>query len=442
MANYIRGLGGNCCEDCAANDPCKIKPTVTSAGSASGTQGTAFSYTITGTQTPTSYGATGLPSGLSVNTSTGAITGTPTTSGTTSVSISAINACGTGTATLTLSIASCPTPVVTSSLTTLNRRIGSAFTYQITASNSPTSFGATTLASPGLSLNTSTGVISGTLGGFPDTTFYNYFRGINACGNGELATLAINHLAACGAPLLVCDSISASKSKYGYAENTGYESSPPKIYLRRTFAGAVNQTVYDIGTDCLIGATANGGTTYSGYAEYDTNYTLTHNGLLINGAAWGAGDAFVNACGGVGGACPTAYTATQGTQTGDAVCNYGDYKWTGTATDTLSVEFTTAMLIAAVGNELPAYPNTWAGECSSYRNLDSDEITCTIRRFRYKFQLPNMSGITAYGITWQEGGVAKSYTWDGVASETPVYTVTEPSANGTKQITDTAFTCT
>ena len=98
--------------------------------------------------------------------------------------------------------------------------------------------------------------------------------------------------------------------------------------------------------------------------------------------------------------------------------------------------------IAALGNELPAYPNSWNGECSSYRNLDSDEITCTIRRFRYKFQLPNMSGITAYGITWNEGGVAKSYTWDGSASETPVYTVTEPSINGIKEITDTAFTCT
>ena len=41
-------------------------PVITSATTASGTVGTAFSYQITATNTPTSYGATGLPAGLSV----------------------------------------------------------------------------------------------------------------------------------------------------------------------------------------------------------------------------------------------------------------------------------------------------------------------------------------------------------------------------------------
>ena len=44
---------------------------ITSATTASGTVGTAFAYQITATNSPTSYGATGLPAGLSVNTSTG-----------------------------------------------------------------------------------------------------------------------------------------------------------------------------------------------------------------------------------------------------------------------------------------------------------------------------------------------------------------------------------
>ena len=80
-------------------------PVITSATTASGTVGTAFSYQITATNSPTGYGATGLPAGLSVNTTTGAITGTPTTAGTTTVALSATNAGGTGNATLTLTIA-------------------------------------------------------------------------------------------------------------------------------------------------------------------------------------------------------------------------------------------------------------------------------------------------------------------------------------------------
>jgi hypothetical protein len=74
-------------------------------GTASGTVGTAFSYTITATGSPTSYSATGLPSGLSVNTGTGVISGTPTTSGTFVVTLSATNSTAVGTATLAVNIA-------------------------------------------------------------------------------------------------------------------------------------------------------------------------------------------------------------------------------------------------------------------------------------------------------------------------------------------------
>jgi len=79
-------------------------PAITSATIASGTVGTAFSYQITATNSPTVYGATGLPAGLSVNTTSGLIFGTPTAAGIFTVSLSAINAVGTGTATLTLTV--------------------------------------------------------------------------------------------------------------------------------------------------------------------------------------------------------------------------------------------------------------------------------------------------------------------------------------------------
>lgn len=79
-------------------------PVISSATTAGGRVGTPFNYQITASNSPTSYGATGLPSGLSIDTATGAITRTPTTEGAFHVTISAINAGGTGQATLTLTI--------------------------------------------------------------------------------------------------------------------------------------------------------------------------------------------------------------------------------------------------------------------------------------------------------------------------------------------------
>ncbi|MGA9061103.1 MAG: choice-of-anchor D domain-containing protein, partial [Terracidiphilus sp.] len=79
-------------------------PAITSAASAAGTVNSGFSYQITATNTPTSYGATGLPPGLTVNTGTGLVSGTPTTAGTSIVTLSATNGGGTGSATLTLTI--------------------------------------------------------------------------------------------------------------------------------------------------------------------------------------------------------------------------------------------------------------------------------------------------------------------------------------------------
>jgi len=137
-------------------------PVITSATTASGTVGSAFSYQIAASNTPTSYGATGLPAGLSVNSGTGLISGTPTTVGTSTVTLSASNSGGTGSASLTLTIAAAPIPApVITSATTASGTVGSAFSYQITASNTPTSYGATGLPA-GLSVNSTSGLISGT----------------------------------------------------------------------------------------------------------------------------------------------------------------------------------------------------------------------------------------------------------------------------------------
>src|SRR6266487_1972340 len=83
------------------------------SGNASGTVGVPFSYQITANQSPiTLWGATGLPPGLNVNTTTGVISGTPTTAGTyNNVVLSARNTSNqTGTKTVTFTINPAPTP--------------------------------------------------------------------------------------------------------------------------------------------------------------------------------------------------------------------------------------------------------------------------------------------------------------------------------------------
>ncbi len=79
-------------------------PAITSAATAGGTTGLAFSYQISATNAPTSFDASGLPAGLTVNPATGAIAGIPTVEGNTTATISATNAAGTGSASLVITI--------------------------------------------------------------------------------------------------------------------------------------------------------------------------------------------------------------------------------------------------------------------------------------------------------------------------------------------------
>lgn len=137
-------------------------PVITSATMASGQVDVNFEYQITATGNPTSYNATGLPSGIKVNRSTGKISGETQIAGRYRVEVSAANAYGTGKQLLYLTIDPQPEPgaQITSSLATVTLRVGAAYSYTITANNSPTSYGARGLP-PGLRINSGTGVISG-----------------------------------------------------------------------------------------------------------------------------------------------------------------------------------------------------------------------------------------------------------------------------------------
>ncbi len=82
--------------------PAAAAPVLAGSAEASGLVGVAFTYQIAASHAPTSFAASGLPMGLSLNRTSGLITGTPTQTGTFSVALSAVNAAGTGTGMLTL----------------------------------------------------------------------------------------------------------------------------------------------------------------------------------------------------------------------------------------------------------------------------------------------------------------------------------------------------
>lgn len=135
-------------------------PTIASPLTASATQGTPFSFTIPAVNNPTSYTAVSLPTTLNFDPNAGNISGTPTTSGTFKIPVSATNGSGTYASTLILTIAPVPGPTLFGSLVATGVE-GSPFFYQIQATGIVSSYGATGLPM-GLSIDPSTGIISGT----------------------------------------------------------------------------------------------------------------------------------------------------------------------------------------------------------------------------------------------------------------------------------------
>jgi uncharacterized repeat protein (TIGR01451 family) len=144
----------------ASPPPSPTAPSINSALTASCSVGTACTYTITASgQVPMTFSASGLPSWASVDTSTGVISGTPDASGSVSIGLGAINAIGSDSETLVLTVVQ---PATITSALTASGRVGTPFSYVLTATGSTP----LTLSASGLpswaSFSSLTGEISGT----------------------------------------------------------------------------------------------------------------------------------------------------------------------------------------------------------------------------------------------------------------------------------------
>ncbi len=148
----------------------------------------------TGNPTPTFSIASGtLPAGLTLNPVTGVLSGSPQNIGTTSVTIRATNAAGTNDATQSISIALLVPPVISTSAFPTTPQ-SQAVSYQLAASNSPTSWAMTGGSLPaGISFNATTATISGT----PSQTgsFRPVFTATNSAGTSVPKTVAMNIVA-------------------------------------------------------------------------------------------------------------------------------------------------------------------------------------------------------------------------------------------------------
>jgi hypothetical protein len=162
-------------------------PSLTSAALVSSPAGAAFSYTITATNSPTTFSATGLPAGLSLDSTTGIISGTPAAPQVATVVLTASNSYG----------SSLPRNLVLtigdfSSITSAGSVTGTAnssLSYTLTASNSPVTYNVTGLPA-GLSINSTTGSITGipsTAGSYTVAASAN-----NALGTGPWTTITFN----------------------------------------------------------------------------------------------------------------------------------------------------------------------------------------------------------------------------------------------------------
>lgn len=287
---------------------------------------------------------------------------------------------------------------------------------------------------------------------------------------------------ACPTAAVEWDSRSASLNKCGHEEFTS-PSSPPKYYLTVTANGSAGGNLEGVcswssasvtidSTDCL-GLLSYAGTITA--INLDVCSVTFSN--MFSAQQWDTDD-----CGGVTRDryladvhlnCPDnprieylyilSETSTSRT--------YRTCATTNDLTETLSNEYTTALLRTNAVLALPSYPGTFTSSSpGSFANVSSDELSCAVResRYRLRFKIPLIGFGTCYKVTWKErftpegGGTSidtdrcdiwngttpsgydpdDSTTWPVLPSVAPYYyELPVPSTDGTTTVVSIVAEC-
>ncbi len=229
-------------------------PVITSVLSAKTPVNQSFTYTIEASGTsPISYNATNLPAGLTYNSTTHQITGTPNVAGVNNIPLSATNNAGTDNKTLVLTIG---TPPSINSALTANGVTGQQFlTYTVSASgSSPITYNATNLP-PGLSFNPNTHSINGAPSqvGVTDVTL----TATNEYGN-DSKILVITIIAGPQPPVITSSLTAASVKNQAFSYTITAEGTQPITFTATNLPPGLS---FDPATHIISGIPTSAGVT-------------------------------------------------------------------------------------------------------------------------------------------------------------------------------------
>jgi Putative Ig domain/PLD-like domain len=154
-----------------------------------------------------SYKASGLPAGLSINSTTGVISGTTTTAGTSSVTVTGTDSTGpSGSATFTWNVGTTSNTVTVTNPGSQTGPVGTAASLQIAATDSASgqtlTYSATGLPA-GLSIGSSTGLISGTPTTAGSSSVTVTAKDTTGASGSATFTWTISAASGCGAQQLI-----------------------------------------------------------------------------------------------------------------------------------------------------------------------------------------------------------------------------------------------
>lgn len=274
----------------------------------------------------------------------------------------------------------------------------------------------------------------------------------------------------CAAPTIERKTRSASKSKVGFPEFSGFISSPPKRYSTSTLGGIYTSDFYNTSNTCSGAITHTSSSQWSGAASIGYDGACSSS-RLITTINQSSPPTYLNA------ACftdfpiafPTPIVSATFRQISIAPACFDSIATSSWSSDsrseTLSAEYTTSALISHTIASLPVYGSFAVASPSASRNLSTDELSYAVADsvYRFRFKVPKVGSGTTYIIKWverfsPEGGGAvtdtvKTYTWSGTipggydptdSTTWPItgeYTLAVPATDGTTTLACITTTC-